>query len=222
MKLLKAAAIVVIGLTVSGCASIENTATRNAPFSPEIATAPALSQIVDVTDVNVNVSRDLRVSEAEVYYPMADIVWRGDAPGDRYEQVGAIFETSAQAATGDLDQGPQARVDIDVTRFHSLTNKTRYTVGGVHSINFVLSVKDPETGVDLIAPRKIKADLKGYGGQQATMAEARGETQKKRITEHLTRVIREELSGGIVAAEQAANETVSRNETFPPDLTSVY
>lgn len=222
MKLIKTAAIAVIGLTLSGCASIEDTATRNAPFSLENAPAPALSQIVDVTDVNVNVSRDLRVSEAEVYYPMADIVWRGDAPGDRYEQVGAIFETSADAATRDLDQGPQARVDIDVTRFHSLTNKTRYTVGGVHSITFVLSVKDPETGVDLIAPREIKADLKGYGGQKATMAEARGETQKKRITEHLTRVIREELSGGIVSAQQAASEAVTRNETLTPSLTSVY
>lgn len=222
MRLFKAAAIAVIGLTVSGCASVENTATRNAPFSLQDATAPVLSQIVDVTDVNVNVSRDLRVSEAEVYYPMADIVWRGDAPGDRYEQVGAIFATSAEAATRDLDQGPEARVDIDVTRFHSLTNKTRYTVGGVHSITFVLSVKDPGTGVDLIAPRKIKADLKGYGGQKATMAEARGETQKKRITEHLTRVIRKELSGGIVSAQQAASETVTRNETLTPGLTSVY
>ncbi len=221
MKFVKAVVIIALGLTVSGCASVD-TATRNAAFSPQEASAPSLSQIVDVADVNVKVSRDLRVSEAELYYPIADIVWRGDERGDRYEQVSAIFAKSAQAATKDLNQGPKARVDIEVTRFHSLTNKARYTVGGVHSINFVLAVKDPETGVDLIAPRKVKADLKAYGGQKATMAEARGETQKKRITEHLANVIRQELSGGIVPAQQAARATVTRNDSLSQGLTGLY
>jgi hypothetical protein len=38
------------------------------------------------------------------------------------------------------------------------------------------------------------ADLDAFGGQQAINAEARGQTQKVRITDHLAEVIRQELS----------------------------
>lgn len=212
MKLLKAVGVIAFGLMVSGCASTD-VATRNAPYAltPE-AEVMSLAGLVNVSDVKVNVSRELRVSEAELYYPIADIVWRGDARGDRYQQVAAIFETSASAATGDLQTGQDAVVLIDVQRFHSMTDKTRYTVGGTHSIEFVLRVKDPASGVDLIEPRKVKADLKGYGGQAAIAAEARGETQKVRVISHLTKVIRNELAGGIVPAAQAAE--VTRNAGF--------
>lgn len=216
MKLIKAAAIIALGLAVSGCASTD-VATRNAPYAAPKASAETLGQLIDVEDVTVKVSRDLRVSEAELFYPVADLVWRGEPRGDRYQQVANIFATSASAATQDLNVGPRAKVEIDVTRFHSLTDKARYTVGGVHSINFVMRVRDPETGIDLIAPRKIKADLKGYGGQAAIAADARGETQKKRITQHLANVIRAELTGGIAPVAQAA-PSVSRNQTAPAEV----
>ncbi|MCV2891503.1 DUF6778 family protein [Lentibacter sp. XHP0401] len=204
MKLIKATLVAAMALTVSGCASMD-VATRNAPFEAVKEQQP-LSEIVAVSDVKVSVSRDLRVSEAEVFYPVADIVWRGDERGDRYEQVGAIFNESAKVATQDLKGDVPARIEIDVLRFHSVTDKTRYTVGGTHSISFLLSVKDPESGLDLVAPRKIKSDLHAFGGQEAIAADARGETQKVRVSAHLASVIRQELS--TVAAPDAV---VSRN-----------
>ena len=47
----------------------------------------------------------------------------------------------------------------------------------------------------MIVPiRTVKADLDAFGGQQALQAEARGLTQKVRITNHLAEVIRQELT----------------------------
>ncbi len=195
MKMIKAAMIAVLGFSVSGCASLD-VATRNASFAAP-QKSQTLNQLVGVSEVKVNVSRELRVSEAALFYPVADIVWRGEERGDRYEQVSAIFQEGATRAGSTLTGEAKARLEIDVLRFHAMTDKARYTVGGTHSISFVMSLKDPETGVDLIAPRKIKADLKGYGGQDALAADARGETQKIRITQHLANVIRAEIAGGV-------------------------
>ena len=215
MRLMKTAMIAILGLSVSGCAAVD-VATRNATVAPS-AQAIALGQVVGISDVKVNVSRNLKVSEAELYYPVADIVWRGDARGNRHEQVAAIFTAGAEAASSKLNGNTKARLEIDVKRFHALTNKARYTVGGVHSISFMMSLKDPETGVNLIEPRKIKADLKAYGGQDAADADARGETQKKRITEHLTSVIMTQIAGGIAIEAPA----VSRNATALPKSAGV-
>ena len=213
MKLLKAALVVAMGLSISGCASMD-VATRNAPFVGG-KEQQILSQPVAVNDIKVNVSRELRVSEAELYYPVADIVWRGDVRGDRYEQVSAIFESSAKAAAQNLTVGQKANIEIDVLRFHSVTDKARYTVGGNHSITFMLSVKDPETGLDLMAPRKIKSDLHAFGGQEAIAADARGETQKKRVSAHLVNVIHKELSAS-VAPEAIVSRNAQASLPFAP------
>ena len=84
-------------------------------------------------------------------------------------------------------------VDVEVLRFHSLTEKTRYTIGGLHSIEFNMTLRDPKTNAVLVPTRKIKADLKGFGGSQAIAAEARGDTQKVRITRHLAGLLQHEL-----------------------------
>ena len=208
MKMMKAALIAVLGMSVSGCATLD-VATRNASFATP-QQSQTLNQLVGISDVQVNVSHKLRVSEAALFYPVADIVWRGEERGDRYKQVATIFQDGASKARATLEGETKARLQIDVLRFHALTDKARYTVGGVHSISFLLSLKDPETGVDLIAPRKIKADLKAYGGQDALAADARGETQKIRITQHLANVIRAEIAGGIaVEAPMVARNAVA-------------
>ncbi|MCW1956375.1 MAG: hypothetical protein KIH71_010725 [Roseobacter sp.] len=211
MKLIKAALLVAIGLSISGCASFE-VATRNALFMGA-KNQQLYSQPLAVQDITVTVSRDLRVSEAEVFYPVADIVWRGDEHGDRYAQVGAIFEASARDATEDFTHGQAAAIAIEVLRFHGVSDRARYTVGGTHSMTFILSVTDPATGLELMAPRKIKTDLQALGGQEATDADARGETQKKRVSAHLASVIRAELSGA-----DAPEESVSRDLQFATPL----
>ena len=58
----------------------------------------------------------------------------------------------------------------------------------VHNISYKVQVVDAATGAALTAPELIRADLEAYTGIQAFEALARGDTQKKRITEHLRKV----------------------------------
>ena len=105
-----------------------------------------------------------------------------------------IFEDAFARGTSETPGDVPVILDVEVLRFHALTEKTRYTVGGVHSIRFKLSIRSLETGILLEEPREIQADLVGYGGSMAIAAEARGQTQKVRITAHLSYVIDTELT----------------------------
>ncbi|HEY9039396.1 MAG TPA: DUF6778 family protein [Roseovarius sp.] len=180
-----AALAVVAALAACGAAP-----DASAPRAP-VAEAPAA---LNITSINVTVPRTLKVSEKNRYYPGGDIVWRGDPSGDRYAQVEAIFRDAMARGTQGMTKGTPAVLDIEVERFHALTEKARYSTGGVHAITFLLTLRDPATGQVLAAPRRIKADLRAYGGQAAIAADQRGETQKVRITVHLAYVIRTELS----------------------------
>jgi hypothetical protein len=193
MRTLKLIVMLGLGAMVSACASVDTT-TRNARFEPQqpefVQTLPS----VRVEQINVLVPQTLKVSERNSYYPGGDIVWRGDAFGNRHEQVKAIFDTALSQGTAPMDGIVPVRLDIRVDRFHALTEKARYSTGGVHSITFALQVRDLSTGLALGEPRLVKADLDAFGGQEALDAEARGLTQKVRITNHLAEVIRQELS----------------------------
>lgn len=149
---------------------------------------------VTVNKIIVRVPKSLKVSEANVYLPKGDIVWREDPMGDRHAQVQKIVEDAMVRGATNLNGPVNVDLDIQVKRFHALTQKARYTVGGVHAITFYLAIKHPQTGELLVPVREIEADLQAYGGKVAMMAEARGETQKVRITEHLARVIQIELT----------------------------
>lgn len=190
MRILRTIAMLTLGLTVSACATVE-TATRNVPLDATRTVAP-LS--LSVNEVRVSVPRSLRVSEANRYYPGGDIVWREDPAGDRHEQVRKIFEAAMVKGARGLDGGHRVDLDIEVTRFHALTEKARYTIGGVHALQFKMQLRDPETGRKLGDPRLVKADLKAFGGAKAIAAERAGQTQKVRITNHLAGVIRKELN----------------------------
>ena len=85
-------------------------------------------------------------------------------------------------------------LDIEVLRFHALTEKARYSIGGIHSITFQVTLTDPATGATVGEPRIVQADLPGYGGDEAIAADAQGFTQKFRITNHLANVIVVELT----------------------------
>lgn len=210
-----------LGLAVSACASVD-VPTRNTPFeplpngavatpmgyeateldaNPVVITSPEALQAlvpgqspVAVNSIIVRVPRSLTVSEANRYLPKGDIVWRGDPIGDRHVQVQKIFLDAMQMGVSSLHGAASVDLDIQVLRFHALTEKARYTTGGLHSITFDLAIKHPETGALLVPVRTIRADLDGFGGKQALAAEAQGQTQKVRITNHLAEVIRQELS----------------------------
>ena len=138
--------------------------------------------------------QSLKVSERNSYYPGGDIVWRGDAIGNRHQQVKAIFDTGLAQGTSPMDGLLPIRLDIRVERFHALTEKARYTTGGVHSITFAMQIRDFTTGAAIGEARLVKADLNAFGGQQALRAEASGLTQKVRITNYLAEVIHQELA----------------------------
>lgn len=211
-------AILVAALGLSACASID-TATRNAPLdSARSLAAEASSAAVQsfaVQSYTVKVPRSLRVSEANSYYPLGDIVWRGDVIGDRHNQVAAIFNESLSRATSGVDGAIPAIAELTVHRFHALTEKTRYTIGGVHSIKFTLVLRDPVTGAELAPPREISADLRGYGGAKAIAADQQGMTQKVRITQHLANVIRAELTQP-GSAPKGVTDLVAGLETATP------
>jgi hypothetical protein len=187
------ALMMALGLGLSACASVD-TATRNAPLDHTATEMAAPAPSFSLAGFDVNVPLSLKVSEANSYYPGGDIVWRGDVYGNRYEQVTALFEDAVQLGGGSLDGAMPVVVEIEVQRFHALTEKTRYSVGGIHSIEFTMTIRDPLTGAVIRGPREIKADLVGYGGSKALQAEARGLTQKYRITQHLAKVVRDEMS----------------------------
>lgn len=146
-----------------------------------------------VTTVNISVPRTLRVSEADELYPSADIVWRGDLAGDRHAQVGAVIGDAVTLGTRDLTRGRPTAVDITVVRFHALTEKARYFVGGVYSIRFQLTIRDALTGAVIDGPRLVNADIPAWGGRRALSDDIAGRGQRTMIVEALARTIRDEL-----------------------------
>ena len=58
-----------------------------------------------------------------------------------------------------------------------------------------MTVIDAQSGAVLMPAKLIKADFNALGGAAAVASEARGVTQKVRITDQLARVIVEELGG---------------------------
>lgn len=212
MKSLRIFALLAAGVGLSACAAVD-TVTRTAPFedlpqaqpsrvevpapNAPVAEAAAVQRStapVRINSILVNVPRSLRVSEANRYLPAGDIVWRGDPIGDRHAQVQAIFETAMLRGAQNIDGAQPVDLLINVKRFHALTEKARYTTGGVHNIVFDIALADPATGNILVPWREVRADLDAFGGQQAIKAERRGQTQKVRITDHLAEVLRQELT----------------------------
>lgn len=198
MKLLmKTVAFGVIAAALTACSGVD-TVTRNAPLvTPRIG---VIEQAEVVRDYSLHAVRfaapaDMRVSEANSYYPIADVVWRGDPLGNRLEQIAAIFQTSIEGAGENLTGTTPVIVDVELVRFHSLTERTRYSVGGVHSIKFDLTVRDAETGEMLEPTRRIDGDFAALGGYAALAADNAGQGQKVRITAHLTHLFTQELTG---------------------------
>jgi hypothetical protein len=171
--------------------------TRNAPVealpsSNVVSMGIKSSQSVSwrVKEVRVNVSSDLSVSEANLYLPDSDIVWREERHGDRRLQVKNIVDLAVSQAALNMAGGEPVFIDIDVKRFHALSQKARATIGGQHTILFDVTVRDVATNSALVDPFPVEIKLKAFGGQKAIDAEMRGETQKVRISREITSVMR--------------------------------
>lgn len=194
-KMLKRIAVGLACLTLAACAGT-NPLPRSAKGGyalPQTTIAEELPSL-NITSVEVIVPETLSVSEENAYYPSSDILWVEEPVGDRYAQVEAIILEAARAGTKDIKGETRAKMTVELLRFHALTKRARYTIGGVHAIRFMLTLSDPATGEALTEPRLVIADFRAYGGRKAIAAEAEGITQRVRIVEHLTSVFTDELT----------------------------
>lgn len=221
MKLVKLIAALAVGAVLSSCGPTTDVTSRNAVLASDTKMA-AGSQSGDATQqlpsslrvvgVHVNVPQTLSVSEADTLYPRGDIVWRGDAAGDRYKQVESIFKRSFIHGTKDFQGETPVQLSIQVSRFHSLSERASATVGGVHNMEFWLTVHHARTGEKLAPTRRIEANLKALGGSKAIRAVNRGQTQKVRVMGYLAQVIRQELLNNGASTRSAALRKTQRFE----------
>lgn len=180
-----------------------------------VAAGQRVSAAYDVTRIDVVVPRSLKVSEENTFVPVADIVWHGDATGDRYAQVQSIISEAAERGTSGMASGQKVTVQVEVSLFHALTPKARYTFGGNFATRLLLTVRDAATGAVVDGPRLVVADCPAAGGQRAMAEEARGLTQRMVIVDHVSGVLARELSTRPAAAPAPV---VSRNAFQPSDL----
>lgn len=195
MKLLRIVALAVLGLGVAGCTSVD-TVTRNQPVDDLIAAPAQIERSYTVTNVVAMVPASLKVSERNGYYPFADIVWRGDPVGNRHMQLAQIFETAAARHAETLQGDVPVVAEVVLNRFHGVTERTRFSVGGVYNVVFTLTVKHAETGAIIEGPRLVEANLPAPGGEAALALEHAGQTEKVRMTDFLTTVLARELGAG--------------------------
>lgn len=221
LKLSKIAGLIAIAVTTTACGSSYNTSQNSVSETPRAIyssaaktpsvlgffpepeeTAAQKSQRkmalvqsdFDVTDVQVVVPDYLVVSEADVYLPKADIVWREDPIGDRRAQVKEIVENALRQGTTPLQGNRKVIIAARVNMFHALTEKARNSLGGKHNVQFDFVLLDAETRQPITAVQNIDASFKAYGGRKAYQAERRGETQKVRITQHVADEVLRALS----------------------------
>ncbi|MBY6200758.1 hypothetical protein KUV65_05245 [Maritalea mobilis] len=188
-------------MILSGCVTTPavNVSSRNAGLD--------LGPVIDVSTQNwdfarlvVLVPESLEGSEANTIKPRADIVWREDPVGDRHAQVQAVLQAALEPALAPMQGATPVTVQIEVTRFHALTERARYTIGGEHEIEFTVTVAHAETGQILSGPREVDLTFRAYGGQQAVDAEAQGITQRVRITQRLQQWVHTEFPQTLVGA----------------------
>ena len=151
---------------------------------------PAVTRRWTVRQVISTVPDSLTISNDNTYAPNADIVWHGDPYGDRREQVAAILKEAVTAASTPL-RGPRGvAISTQLLHFHGVTPiATNRAPGAVHNIAFRIQVFDARTREPLTGAALIDGDLEANVGATAVTAAVAGETERKRIVEHLTRVV---------------------------------
>ena len=215
---------------LSACAAVPASRGGGDPLlTPKVAPALAALGPVELAAIRVTVPDALKISEENRLYPRADIVWHGEAEGDRRAQVARIFEDAAAPYIG----AGQVVAEIEVEKFHALSPVTRNTIGGRHEMRFNLTLVDATTGAVVAGPVHLVADTTAAGGKRAREEEARGLTQRVVVVSRLRSVLGAELGIGqpVVAqgpAEpallaQAADPPIASRSAFDPRaLTALY
>ena len=153
-------------------------------------TDPPSSSRTEASSVAMSLGSDILLLHHQPDFSLDHV---HDLFGDRHEQVKAIVQQSAENAAARLQGNNPVHMHIQVTRFHALTEKARYSTGGVHNVNFYVTLLDPVTGATLRPAEHVVTNLDALRGTEAIQADTRGDTQKHRITSFLTQVLQTEL-----------------------------
>ena len=164
-----------------------------------------------VVDVQATVPRALTTTDRNGQMPNVDLIWTEEGIGDTHAQVEAIMEETLLQAAGYFQYSVKGNrpviIRTEQTQFHSLTQRARSNIGGIHNVDFILTVVDANTGEILAGPAVIEADVHAYGGAQAQSSINRGETMRSRIIDRVSLVIANYL--GI-----AGDQSVARGGKF--------
>lgn len=191
---------IALTLSVATSACTTDTLSGAEPLSAPLGRAQAGRSSIAAPDfrvakVNVVVPGTLKVSEENSIKPRADIVWREGPYGNRYQQVKEIMEDGLTRGAKSLGGRTSVVLDVQLVRFHAQTERVRYSsLPSKHEIEFILTVRDANTGAVIVPAHMVNATLKALGGNAAVAADRAGITQRSRITEHLSQVIYSELS----------------------------
>jgi len=146
-----------------------------------------------VVDVQASVPRTLTTTDRNGQMPNVDLIWTEEGVGDTYAQIEAIMEESLARAGSRFRSSVKGSrpviIRTEQTQFHSLTQKARSNIGGIHNVDFILTVVDANTGELLAGPAVIEADVNAFGGAQAEAAVAQGQTMRVRIIDRVSDVI---------------------------------
>lgn len=169
----------------------------------------------NVVSVEAVAPRNLTTTDVNGQMPDVDIIWREDGPGDVYAQVEKIMEeTMMQAASMmqvSIKGGRNVIMRTELVQFHSLTERARSNIGGIHNVDFILTILDAQTGAVLAGPASIQADVEAFGGAEARASIARGETMRSRIIDRVSAVIATYLGvAGIDGVERGTVRQIGR------------
>ncbi|WP_127560005.1 DUF6778 family protein [Nioella ostreopsis] len=196
MKRIVLAFLGLAAMGVSACSTVPHVDVTQNITVPSGLAAQAEAADWQVETINILVPDSLTVSEANTIKPRSDIVWReGPIDGDRHQQVQElIFEAMEFALRPLAEEGTTlVTVELEVTRFHALTERARYTIGGEHEIEFLFTVRDAETGAALTGPIPVDLTFRAHGGSRAIAAEREGIYQRDRIQSQIIGWARQEF-----------------------------
>jgi hypothetical protein len=174
-------------LLVGALAACSGASTRGSDARPNI------TRDYQLTGVTFAAQDGLTVSEGATLFPVADIVWRGDPPGPRIPQIGAMFRVAGNQAMTMIQGHRPVIVDIVLTRFHGQTERTQASIGGTYDIQFLMTVRDGQTGAVLQPQRLVVAVLPEPGGSAFFQLMQSGQTPKVRVTSFLAQTLRAQL-----------------------------
>ncbi len=187
---------------VAGLAACTDSANQYTPSSFGAAKlAPGVTPAAwSIADIRVSVPDSLTVSsDPDQRVPGADIVWWGE-PGasasERRQQVAAIIGEAVTNGLSGFNGSADVVAEVTVIRFHGLTPRARASCSilgclGNTNVDFEITVRDAATGDVLASSGLIEADPETVQGEAAELADQRGETDRARIVQHISGVVRD-------------------------------